>query len=66
MLVFYLHVCLCKGVQSPGTGATESYELPCGCWDLNLSPLEEQLVLLTAEPSLQPPQKKSIICIISP
>ena len=27
-----------------------SYE----CWELNLGPLEEQLVLLTTEPSLQP------------
>ncbi|XP_063140386.1 alpha-N-acetyl-neuraminyl-2,3-beta-galactosyl-1,3-N-acetyl-galactosaminide alpha-2,6-sialyltransferase isoform X5 [Rattus norvegicus] len=29
-------------------------EPPCGCWDLNSGPLEEQSVLLTAEPSLQP------------
>ena len=29
-------------------------EPPWGCWDLNAGPLEEQLVLLTAEPSLQP------------
>ena len=28
-------------------------ELPCGCWDLNSGPLEEQLVLLTAEPQNQ-------------
>jgi hypothetical protein len=28
-------------------------EPPCGCWDLNSGPLEEQLVLLTAEPSHQ-------------
>jgi hypothetical protein len=27
---------------------------PCGCWKLNLGPLEEQSVLLTTEPSLQP------------
>jgi len=27
---------------------------PCGCWELNSGPLEEQSVLLTAEPSLQP------------
>ena len=27
---------------------------PCGCWDLNSGPLEEQSVLLTTEPSLQP------------
>jgi hypothetical protein len=25
----------------------------CGCWELNSGPLEEQPVLLTAEPSLQ-------------
>jgi hypothetical protein len=29
-------------------------EPPCGCWDLNSGPLEEQSMLLTAEPSLQP------------
>ena len=29
-------------------------EPPCGCWDLNSVPWEEQLVLLTTEPSLQP------------
>ena len=29
-------------------------EPPCGCWDLNSGPLEEQSVLLTTEPRLQP------------
>ena len=29
-------------------------EPPCGCCELNSGPLEEQLELLTAEPSLQP------------
>jgi hypothetical protein len=29
------------------------YEPSCGCWELNSEPLEEQTVLLTAEPSLQ-------------
>ena len=24
---------------------------PCGCWELNLDPLQEQQVLLIAEPS---------------
>jgi hypothetical protein len=28
-------------------------EPPCGCWELNSEPLEEQSVLLTAEPSFQ-------------
>jgi hypothetical protein len=29
-------------------------ELPCGCWELNLDPLEEQPVFLTTEPTLWP------------
>ena len=29
---------------------TGGCELSCGCWELNSTPLEEQLVLLTAEP----------------
>jgi hypothetical protein len=35
---------------------TDGCEPPCGCWDLNSGPSEEQSVLLTTEPSLQPPQ----------
>jgi hypothetical protein len=34
---------------------TDGCEPPRGCWELNTGPLEEQLVLLTAKPSLQPP-----------
>jgi hypothetical protein len=33
---------------------TDGCELPCGCWELNSGPPEEQSVLLTSEPSLQP------------
>ena len=29
-------------------------QLPCGCWELNLGPLEEQSLFLTGEPSFQP------------
>jgi hypothetical protein len=29
-------------------------EPPCGCWELESGPLEEQPVLLATEPSLQP------------
>ena len=43
----------------PGTRVKDSCEPPCGCWELNLCPLEEQPVLLTAEPSL-PPQDSSL------
>ena len=32
---------------------TDGCEPPRGCWELNSGPLEEQSVLLTAEPSLQ-------------
>jgi hypothetical protein len=31
---------------------TDGYEPPYGCWELNSGSLEEQPVLLTAEPSL--------------
>jgi hypothetical protein len=34
-------------------GVIDSYELPRGCWELNLGPLKEQPVLLMAEPSFQ-------------
>ena len=60
--MFYLHVCLCttrmcttearEGSRSPGTWVTHSCELLCKCWELNLSPLEEQPVLLTTPPVL--------------
>jgi hypothetical protein len=33
---------------------TDGCEPPCGCWDLNSGPSEEQSELLTTEPSLQP------------
>jgi hypothetical protein len=39
-----------KRASDPITGGCEP---PCGCWDLNSGPLEEQSVLFTAEPSLQ-------------
>ena len=33
---------------------TDGCEPPCGWWDLNSEPLEEQSVLLTIEPSHRP------------
>ena len=35
---------------------TDGCEPPCGCWKLNSGPLEVQAMLLTTEPSLQPPE----------
>lgn len=40
-------------LQSNGTTVRDNSELPCGCWELNSGPLEEQPVLLTAKPPLQ-------------
>ena len=54
MYVLYLHVCLYArwGHQSP---IIDGHEPSRGYWELNSGPLEEAPVLLTAEPSLQPP-----------
>jgi hypothetical protein len=35
-------------------GVTDGCEPPCDCWEFNSGPLEEHLVFLTAETSLQP------------
>jgi hypothetical protein len=40
-----------RGHQISVTGGCEP---PCGCWDLNSGPLEEQSGALTLEPSHQP------------
>ena len=40
-------------LRCPGTGITDSCELPCGCWESNQNTLEGQPVLLPAEPALQ-------------
>lgn len=38
-------------VRYTETGVTNSYDLPCGWWELNLGSLQEQQMILTAEPS---------------
>lgn len=43
-------------VYDPGTGITDSSELPCSCLELNPGPPEEQSVLSTSEPSLHSEQ----------
>jgi hypothetical protein len=40
-----------KVIQLPRPGVTEGCNPPCGSWELNPGPLEEQLVLFTAKPS---------------
>lgn len=60
----YLDVCVCsicvtgdnrgqkRLLNSLETGDTDGCELPWGYWGLNLGPMEEQPVLITAESSL--------------
>lgn len=43
-----------KRVSEPLGLELQSYELSCGCWKLNPSPMEEQPVLLATKPSLLP------------
>jgi hypothetical protein len=50
-------------IRSPKIGFIYSYKPPCGFWEVNLSLLQEQ-VLLIAEPSLQTP-RNILKCIIS-
>lgn len=56
MYLFYVidvfaYMYICEGIRAPGTRSTDSCELPCGCLELNLYPLEKQPMILTAEPA---------------
>lgn len=55
LLICILCTLVFKVVRFPGNRIANSCEVPCGCWVLNPGPLEEQPVVLTTEPSLQPP-----------
>ena len=44
---------------------TDDCEPPCGCWELNSGHLEEQAMLLTIEPFLQPPYLIVLVHIAS-
>lgn len=35
-----------RGIRSSATGVTDSCESPCECWELNLGPLQEQVVFV--------------------
>ena len=58
LVLFYIcsfRLCVCsKECTHESDPITDGCEPPCGCWELNSGPPEEQSVLLTAEPSLQP------------
>ena len=57
--VFFLRVCLKRVPYLISDGR----EPPCGCWELNSRPSEEQAMLLTAEPSLQHPPIEFILIV---
>jgi hypothetical protein len=62
--LFYVHCrCLQTHQKMASDPITEGCEPPCGCWELNSGPLEEQLALLTVEPSLQPPLLSILIAV---
>jgi hypothetical protein len=53
--MYYIHCsCLQTHQKRASDLITDGCEPSCGCWDLNSGPSEEQSMLLTAEPSLQP------------
>jgi hypothetical protein len=60
---FFLRFTLCMSMllllqthqERAPDSITDGGEPSCGCWELNSRPLEEQSVLLTTKPSLQPP-----------
>ena len=49
-----LFVCMLADQKRAPGPITDGCEPPCGCWELNSGPLEEQAMPLTSEPSLQP------------
>ena len=59
LFIYYMKVhcsCLQTLQKRESDLVTDGCEPPCGCWELNSGPLEEQSVLLTTEPSLQFPE----------
>jgi hypothetical protein len=56
--VHHVHACfqprLEEAARFPGPGASDGFTAPSGCWEPNPGALQEQRVLLTTGPSLQP------------
>ena len=58
MYTIFCLCCLPAGQKRRSDLISDGCEPPCDCWELNSGPMEEQPLLLTNEPSLQPPQWK--------
>jgi hypothetical protein len=56
LFIYFMHMGTpLLSLETPEEGIRlDGCEPPYGCWELNSGPLEEQSVLLTTEPSLQP------------
>ena len=58
LFIYYVYnilsVCMPAGQKRAPDLITDGCEPPCGGWELNSGHLEEQAMLLTSEPSLQP------------
>jgi hypothetical protein len=61
MYVSALSACTPAYQKRASDAITDGCEPPCGFWDLNSGPLEEQPVLLTTVPSLQPTAEVFIV-----
>jgi len=55
-----LSACTPAGQKRASDPTTDGCEPPCGCWELNSGPLEEQPVSLVAKPSLYTPTFNTI------
>jgi hypothetical protein len=55
-IIYEYTSCLQTHQKRASDPIADGCEPPCGCWELNSGPLEEQPVLLTTEPSLQLPE----------
>jgi hypothetical protein len=55
--IYQVHCSCLQTHQKLSDPITVGCEPPCGCWELNSGPLEEQSVLLPTEPSLQSRKK---------
>jgi hypothetical protein len=54
--------CREKVLDSPRGDISDDLEPPCGCWEPNPGPPEEQPVYLTAEPS---PSPSVVSCLVT-
>jgi hypothetical protein len=65
-LCIWVHHCSLQTHQKRAADPiTDGCEPPCGCWELNSGPLEEQLALPTTKPSPQPLNilKNLLVCV---